>query len=195
MATAASSATRVVVPQVQPVLKQAGFRKQAHTFNRTVEPGLLQVIEYQMRPYAPVGLVEIPGLRENLYELFTVHLGIFIEEAWRLDVGQFGPDGPPRVKDWANDYDCQLLIDNLAGESMNYMWPLDDPSVGPAMVDLLHSDAFVWFDRFGGRAAIIAELESAPTESYEVTGRARQIAHHADAAGRRRPATGPAALR
>jgi hypothetical protein len=172
MVTAASSAMRKVVDHVRPVLKERGFRKRAHTFNRTVEPGLIQVVKYQMGAYDPPGLVEIPGVRENLYGLFSVHLGIFIEEAWRLGVGSFGPDGPPGVKDWANDYDCQMrrLISNLAGESMNYMWPLDDPGVGPAMVELLHSDAFVWFDGFGSRAAILAELESAPIESYEVSG-------------------------
>jgi hypothetical protein len=172
MVTAASLAMKEVVAHVQPVLKAAGFRKRTHTFNRTVEPGLVQVIKYQMGPYDPPGLVEIPGLRENLYGLFSVHLGVFVEEAWRLDVGRFGPDGPPAVKDWVNDYDCQLrrLIDNLAGESLNFMWPLDDPSVGPAMVEVLHGDAFLWFDRFGSRASILAALESAPTESYEVTG-------------------------
>ncbi len=171
MVTAASLAMKEVVAQVQPMLKAAGFRKRTHTFNRTVEPGLVQVIKYQMGPYDPPGLVEIPGLRENLYGLFSVHLGVFVEEAWRLDVGRFGPEGPPAVKDWVNDYDCQLrrLIENLAGESINHMWRLDDQSVGPAMVDLLHSDAFVWFDRFGSRTAILAELESAPTESYEVS--------------------------
>jgi hypothetical protein len=170
--TAASLAMKAVVAQVQPVLKAVGFRKRAHTFNRTVEPGLVQVVTYQMGPYDPPGLVEIPGMRENLYGLFSVHLGVFIDEAWRLDVGRFGPEGPPAVKDWVNDYDCQLrrLIDNPAGESMNHMWPLDDPSVGPAMVELLQSNAFVWFDRFGSRAAILAALEEAPTDSYEVTG-------------------------
>ena len=172
MVTAASSAMREVVAHVQPVLKAAGFRKRTHTFNRTVEPGLVQVLTYRMGPYDPPGLVEIPGLRENLYGLFSVHLGVFIEEAWRLDVGRFGPDGPPGAKDWVNDYDCQLrrLIENLAGESVNFMWPLDDPSVGPAMVELLHSDVFVWLNRFGSRAAILAALESAPTDSNGVTG-------------------------
>lgn len=170
--TEASSAMREMVATVQPVLKAAGFRKRRHTFNRTVEPGLVQVVTYQMGPYDPPGLVEIPGLRENLYGLFSVHLGVFIEEAWRLDVGRFGSDGPPAAKDWVNDSDCQLrrLVDNLAGEFINFMWPLDDPSVGPAMVELLHSDVFVWLDRFGSRAAILAALESAPIESYEVTG-------------------------
>lgn len=172
MVTAASLAMKEVVAHVQPVLIAAGFRKRTHTFNRTVEPGLVHVIGYQMGPYDPPGLVEIPGLRENLYGLFAVHLGVFVEEAWRLDVGRFGPDGPPAVKDWVNDYDCQIrrLIDNPAGESMSCMWPLDDPSVGPAMVEVLHGDASLWFDRFGSRASILAALESAPTDSCEVTG-------------------------
>ena len=172
MVTAASLAMKAVVAQVQPVLKSAGFRKRLHTFNRTVEPGFVQVVKFQMGPFDPPGLIEIPGVRENLYGLFSVHLGVFIEEAWRLPIGGFGPEGPPAVKDWVNDYDCQLrrLIDNLAGESMNFMWPLDDPSVGPAMVELLEIDAFVWLDRFGSRPAILSALESAPTRSYEVSG-------------------------
>lgn len=163
---------RDVVARVRPVLEEAGFRKRRHTFNRTVEPGLVQTITYRMGPYDPPGLVEIPGLRENLYGLFSVHLGIFIEEAWRLDLGRFGPDGPPVVKDWVNDHDCQLrrLVDNPAGEAINHMWPLDDPGVGPAMVDLLVGDVLAWFDRFGSRTAILAELEAAPTSSYEISG-------------------------
>lgn len=170
--TAASLAMKEVVAHVQPVLRSAGFRKRAHTFNRTVEPGLVQVIKYQMGSYDPPGLVEIPGVRENLYGLFSVHLGVFVEEAWRLDVGRFGPGGAPAGKKWVNDYDCQLrrVVDNPAGASMNLMWALDDPGAGPAMVELLHSDAFVWFDRFGSRAAILAALERAPTDSHEVTG-------------------------
>ena len=172
MVTAAALAMTAVVAHVQPVLKTAGFRKRARTFNRTVEPGLVQVVTFQMGRYGPPGLVELPGLREDLYGLFSVHLGVFVEEAWRLDVGRFGADGPPAVKDWVHDHDCQLrrLVDNVAGESVNHMWPLDHPGVGPAMVEVLHGDAFPWFDRFGSRPSILTALESAPTDSYEVTG-------------------------
>ena len=172
MVTAASEAMEHVVAQVQPALRAAGFRKRRHTFNRTVEPGLVQVIAYQMGPKAPPGLVELPRLREDLHGLFSVHLGVFVEEAWRLDLGRFGPDGPPAVKDWVNDHDCQLrrLVHDPAGESRSLMWPLDDPGAGPAMVEVLHGDAFPWFDRFGSRASILAALEDAPTDSHEVTG-------------------------
>jgi hypothetical protein len=172
MVTSASLAMKAVVEHVRPVLKAAGFRKRSHTFNRTVEPGLVHVVTFQMGPFGPPGLVEVPGVRENLYGLFSVHLGVFIEEAWRLDVGGCPPAAPAAVKTWVNDYDCQLrrLIDNPAGESMHYTWPLDDPSVGHAMTELLDLDAFAWFERFDSRAAIVAALEGAPTESYEISG-------------------------
>jgi Domain of unknown function (DUF4304) len=172
VATAESSVMKAIVAQVPPVLKAAGFRKQRHAFDRTVEPGLVHVVHFQMGPYDPPGTVEIPGLRYNLYGLFAVNLGVFIEEAWRLDFGRFGPDGPPARKDWVNEYDCQLRrrLDNLAEESPIEWWPLGDPGVGPALVELLQSDAFVWFDRFGSRAAILSALEAAPFDSNEVSG-------------------------
>jgi hypothetical protein len=172
MVTSASLAMKAVVEDVRPVLRAAGFRKRAHTFNRTVEPGLVHVVTFRMGPFDPPGLVEIPGVRENLYGLFSVHLGVFIEEAWRLEGFGSRPGSPPTGKSWVNDYDCQVrrLVDNLAGETMNYMWPLDDPSVGHAMVELLELDAFAWFDRFDSRAAIVTALESAPRESYGITG-------------------------
>lgn len=172
METAASQAMARVVAHVQPVLRAAGFRQRRHTFNRTVEPGLVQVIAYQMGPYPPPGLVEVPGLREDLYGLLSVQLGVFVEEAWRLDLGRFGPDGPPAVKAWINDHDCQLrrLVHDLAGESRNLMWSLDDPGAGPAMVEVLHGDAVPWFDRFDSRTSILAALEHAPIDSNEVTG-------------------------
>jgi Domain of unknown function (DUF4304) len=37
--------------EIHPSLKQAGFRKQRHTFNRETEPGLIQVVNVQMGPY------------------------------------------------------------------------------------------------------------------------------------------------
>lgn len=170
--TPESLAMEEVVAHVQPVLRAAGFRKRRRTFNRTVEPGLVHVVTYRMGPYDPPGLVELPGLRESLYGLFSVHLGVFVEEAWRLDVGRFGPDGPPAAKEWVNDHDCQLRrpVDDPAGGSIGLMWPLDDPGAGPAMVEVLHGDAFRWFDRFDSRASILAALEDAPTGSHEVTG-------------------------
>jgi hypothetical protein len=71
---------REVVQELAPLLKARGFRKQRHTFNRESEPGLVQVVNFQMGPYDVGDPVEIPGLRENLYGKFALNLGVFIEE-------------------------------------------------------------------------------------------------------------------
>ena len=161
-----------IVSCVRPVLTGAGFRKRAHTFNRTVQPGLVQALTYQMGQPLPPGTEELPGLRESLHGLFTVEVGVFVEEAWRLEVGRFGPDGPPATKTWVNTHDCQLrrVLDDPAGRSTHLMWPLDDPDTGLAMVELLHGAVFPWLDGFGSRDAILTALENAPVDSYEISG-------------------------
>jgi len=172
MVTSASLAMKATVEELRPLLTSAGFRKRSHTFNRTVAPGLVHVVNFQMGPFDPPGTVEIPGLRPNLYGQFAVNLGVFIEEAWRLGIGAFDTDGPPRTKNWVNEYDCQLRrrVDNLAEDSSTGWWPLDDPGVGPAISDLFQRDAFVWFDRFDSRDAIRSALENAPTGSRAISG-------------------------
>ena len=161
-----------VVARIEPVLKAAGFGKRAHTFNWTVEPGAVQVVALRMGRPLPPRTVELPGLRESLHGLFAIELGVFIEEAWRLEDVRFGPDGPPTVKSWINDHDCQLRrsVDNPAGQSTHLLWPLRNPDVGAAVVDVLHTDALPWLDRFSSRTAILAALEGAPVDSFGISG-------------------------
>lgn len=171
MVTAASVAMAQVVARIQPVLKAAGFNKRAHTFNRVVEPGVVQVVALLMGRPLPPGTAELPGLRENLHGLFAVELGVFIEEAWRLEE-RFGPEGRPAAKSWVNDYDCQLRrsVANPDGESTHLLWPLEAPDVAAAVLDALHADALPWLDNFSSRTAILAALEGAPVDSYDIAG-------------------------
>ena len=71
---------KAVVGELHPWLKEHGFRKRRHTFNREPEPGLVQVVNFQMGPYEVGDAVELPGLRENLYGEFAVNLGVFLDE-------------------------------------------------------------------------------------------------------------------
>ena len=48
-----------VVGELHPLLKERGFRKQRHTFNRECEAGLTQVVNFQMGPYDVGDPVEI----------------------------------------------------------------------------------------------------------------------------------------
>jgi hypothetical protein len=163
---------RAVVVELQPVLSGQGFRKRRHSFNRTTEPGLVQVVTFLMGRSDPPGTVEIPGLRENLHGLYSVHLGVFVEEVWRLEFGRHGPGVPPRPKAWVNDYDCQLrrVVENAAGDPHNLMWRLDDPDAPRAVRELLGAGALPWLDRFADRASILSALEQAPTRSREISG-------------------------
>jgi hypothetical protein len=116
-----------VVRELHPLLKEHGFRKQRHTFNRECEPGLVQVVNFQMGPYDPPGTVEIPGFRENLYGKFAVNLGIFVEELH----GYFSRE--PRPK-FVGEYYCEIrrrLGEMMPGEG-EYWWSLDANPVAVA---------------------------------------------------------------
>jgi hypothetical protein len=99
--TAYARAMKEVVRELHPLLKERGFRKQRHNFNRECEVGLIQVVNFQMGPYEVGDPVEIPGFRENLYGLFAVNLGIFIDELH----GYFSEE--PRPK-FVAEYYCEI---------------------------------------------------------------------------------------
>ena len=120
----------------------------------------------------PPGTVEIPGIRENLHGLFGVHVGVHVEEVWRLEFGRVGPDGEPTPKSWVNDYDCQLraVVENPGGDPLNLMWRLDDPEAVREVRDALETRALPWLDRYASRADILAAVERVPVLSREVRG-------------------------
>jgi hypothetical protein len=119
-------AMKEIVRELHPLLKKRGFRKQRHTFNRECEPGLIQVVNFQMGPYEVGDPVEIPGLRENLYGKFAVNLGVFIEELH----DHFSHTPRPR---FVAEYYCEIR--RRLGEMMpgpgEYWWSLDH---APAVV-------------------------------------------------------------
>lgn len=108
MQTDAARAMDSVVAQTVPLLKASGFRKRRHTFNRTPEPGLVQVVNFQMGPFEPPGpgsetniaAREKLGLAGDLYGTFTINLGVYVDEMVMEDW--------ERRDGWVNEYDCQL---------------------------------------------------------------------------------------
>jgi hypothetical protein len=75
-----------VVADAAPLLKRAGFRKRRHSFNREAEPGIVQVVSFQ--------------LGRNLYRRFTINLGVYVPEMVL--------DEHERRDGWVNEYNCQL---------------------------------------------------------------------------------------
>jgi hypothetical protein len=111
-----------IVKAIHPRLKEAGFRKRRHTFNRSVEPGVVQVINFQMGQKLPPGAEPIPPIRLDLYGLFTVNFGVAIEEAWLLSRRQREVVFP----DFVNDYDCEIRerLAQLLGRPTDVWWEL-----------------------------------------------------------------------
>ena len=101
------------------VLKPAGFRKRANSFNRTAQDGLVHHVSVQLGAYDPSGKHAVPGVLPDLYGRYRVNLGVFVPEMNR--------SGAPRST-WINDYNCQLrwgLGDFLPG-GFDQWWDLRD---------------------------------------------------------------------
>lgn len=108
----------LVQTQVTGFLRPFGFRKKARTYNRRTGGGLVHVVNLQAGPYE-LG-EEIPGLRPNLWGLFTVNLGVYIPE---LD-----PDERTVPRKNIPEYVCRIRtrFGELVGREGDLWWPLGE---------------------------------------------------------------------
>lgn len=142
-----------IVADHGPLLKQAGFRKRRHGFNRAADDGLVHMVHFWMAPKEPPAWTEVPGLRERRYGSFRVDFGVHVPEMTR--------NGAPRGS-WINDYDCQLretVGRLLTGEWTDFWWRLDDPEASTKAGDALRAVGLPWLDRFPNAAAILDEFD------------------------------------
>ncbi len=151
-----------IVRQIHPELKTAGFRKRRHTFNRSVEDGVVQVVNFQMGPKEPPGAEPIPPFRLDLYGLFTVNLGVAVEEAWE----QMAPSGEV-FPGFLNDYDCQLRVrlGHFMDRAEDVWWSLDEPSSADRVSSVLLGPGLDWLSRRGTRAAILDLFQAGGREA------------------------------
>ena len=139
--------------QLTPFLKENGFRKRGRTFNRTSSDGLISVINFQMGAFDPPGTTYIPGLRENLYGLFTINLGIHVPEVYKYQ-------GSSEVKGFVQNYHCciRARLGVLGQERRDIWWKAD---VSSKLIDDLRNrimkDALPFLKHFGAREVIIRD--------------------------------------
>jgi hypothetical protein len=148
MTTKPADAMAAVVTGVAPLLKAAGFRKKRHTFNRSVEPGMVHVVNFQMGSYEPPGTTDVAPFRVSTYGKFTVNLGVYVSE--------MVIEESLRPKNWVHEYDCQLRmrLGQLFGEDV--WWPLDDPTEATSLVQTgVGTAGLPWLDRFSSRAELV----------------------------------------
>jgi hypothetical protein len=145
-----------IVGRVAPLLRRAGFKKRRHTFNRTNEPGIVHVVNFQMGSFNPPGAgsaahsaaLESLGIPGDLYGRFTINVGVYF--AGMVIDEHDKPGG------WVNDYNCQLrqrIGDLLTGEDV--WWALDSPDeVLPVVETALTEAALPWLDGFPSTSSV-----------------------------------------
>ena len=141
-------------------LKPIGFKKQGRTLNRTVNKGIIQVINFQSGQFPLGDSYEIPGLRENLYGKFTINLGVCVSELYDILVST-------KTKTFFQEYDCQIrtrLPILLYGKDQ--WWNLYENSIDTSMqiITGLQNTGFAWLELFDSREKICQNLTIQPEE-------------------------------
>ena len=83
----ASKAMDEILSALSPCFKERGFRAQRRTFNRVTSDDLTHVVQFQMGRFDPPGTNFIAGMRENMYGKFSVNVGVYVPEVFKLMFG------------------------------------------------------------------------------------------------------------
>ncbi|MBB6682440.1 DUF4304 domain-containing protein [Aequorivita sp. 609] len=135
-------------------LKADGFKKKGRTHNKVLDNGIVQVINFQMGQFQFDNVIEIPGLRENLYGQFTINLGVFVPELYEKIFN-------PKPKSFIQEFDCEIrtrLSQKIFGEDKWFPISADFGKTSEFINENLNSIGKEWFDRFDNRKKIVEEL-------------------------------------
>ena len=162
-----------VVAGLAPMLKERGFRKRRHSFNRASND-TVQVIDFQMaRPeVAPPRFTdeqkkELAEARQrvlgpSMYGHFKVNLGVYIPAAAEVaaEVARLTFDASDaaaaRPAAWINEYDCQIR--NISGELRHWRPLGESPDQANADVrSLLDTEGLPWLESLPSTTGIIAD--------------------------------------
>lgn len=156
----------IVEKEVFIKLKPLGFKKNGRTFNRQLDEGIIQVINFQSGQYLIGRGYEISGLRENLYGKFVVNLGVCIESLYKFQ-------SPTGNKMYYKEYDCQIrsrLGTLLTGQ--DHWWTItdDNTKITHEIIEGIETKAFEWFSGIDTKEKIISNNGQLP---YDATPRAK----------------------
>ena len=132
MPSEASDALKSVVVSAAPTLTAAGFTKRRNAFNRTTEPGVVQVLSFTLEKAAGTRAGATSSGRR-----FNVNLGVYLQ------------DGEASVPAWVNDGDCQVrrTAAELVPDGPDAHLALDDVDLASwATFHVLSMYALPWLD-------------------------------------------------
>lgn len=151
----------IVEKEVFAKLKPLDFKKNGRTFNRELEDGIIQVINFQSGQY-PVGeSYVVPGLRENLYGKFVVNLGVCVESLFKIQY-------PTENKKYYKEYECQIR-DRLGTllKGRDYWWTITDDNkvITEEIIVGLETKGLEWFSGVDTKEKIINNYGHLPYRS------------------------------
>jgi hypothetical protein len=128
-------------------LKACGYRKRGRTYNRTCEPGLVHVVNFQSGIYT-----------SSLYGEFTINFGIFVAEIYEAGKTVHAPT-------FVQEYACafRARIGEFGDPPGGGWWPVSSSpeSVAEEVRDFLGL-GLAWLDRFITRSAVLAAALAEP---------------------------------
>jgi hypothetical protein len=150
-------AMKVVLVEVEPLLLAEDFRRRRRFFNRVTEPGLVQVVDFQLH-----------------YDRFTVNLGVYVEDLAR----HWGHRGKSNWNE-TEEADChlRLRLGHLLPSRRDTWWSLTDLDRAISSVRLgLVNHALPWLADLRRRSDIIdahgrgdfEPLKSRPVSVFDV---------------------------
>ena len=150
MPTAEATRMAEVVKASASLLREAGFKKRRHCFNRVTAAGLVHVVNFWQHPKEPPAWTEVPGLRERRYGTFRLDFGVYVPEMTR--------SSPPR-SGWINEYNCDLrrTIGQLTrgNDQGDWWWRLSDNEAEGVAMAALVEHGLPWLDQFPDHEAVL----------------------------------------
>lgn len=135
-------------------LRDLGFKKRRHGFNRLLDSGLVQVVSFWQAPKEPPAWTEIPGLRERRYGTFRLDFGVYVPQMNRTHA--------PR-SEWINQYDCSIRVtigQLVTGQWKDLWWDLNAPHAEEIARDALSDFGLPWLDSFPDQESIVDAYQS-----------------------------------
>lgn len=144
------------VKAVAPMLRERSFRRQRLTFNREPEPGLVQVLAFQLGEQHP----------SDLRGRFTVNLGLWFDEVAALDSW--------RARKRFVHASAALLrqrVGFLLERPADTWWRVDVPAelLATLVRELVVDHALPFLDRLSSRAAVLAAWDAGDPSVSEGT--------------------------
>jgi len=144
--------------EAQKYLSQFGYRKKGRTFNRNLETGLIHVLNFQMGRYPVGNHKEIPPFRLNLYGKFTINLGVYIPEIYRLL--WFWNEDEPKFVDHG-DCEIEKRIGELVPPNKDLWWDLNKniKRLSKKVLTVIENYGLPYLNQFASNDDIIKEWE------------------------------------